>query len=295
MCYLYSIGQESDYPYKWPMYNDVNVDLSVKKPSFEINEGPLVMIDAAHKNFFVQSDLIKPLVDILLNDGYRVSYLVKKFNKENLNQAKVLVIMTALPFDFATQSSAADLETYSENEINTVATWVSNGGSLLVFSEHAPFDQAINPLLQKFDIESSIGVTVDTLNYDKKYSYGMIVFEGDNLSNTHPLVKGKYEVKKLISFGGSSLTGLNYNNILKLDNSAINVKHQTGNGPIGKGNSQGLAGNYGKGKIAAFGDSNGFTAMVFNNEDGSKMYAGMNTEGYDWKNFVLNTFSWLAQ
>ena len=289
------ISQESNYPYKWPMYNDINVDLSVENPSFEFNEGPLVMIDAAHKNFFVQSHLIKPLVDIVLNDGYRVSFIDKKLTKENLNQAKILIIITALPFDFATQSSAAGMETYTENELNEVQAWVNNGGSLLVFSEHAPFDQAINPLLKKFEIESSVGVTIDTLNYDKSYNYRMIVFKGDNLNNSHPLVNGKYEVKKLVSFGGSALSGEKYDNILKLGNSSLNVKHQTGNGPLGSGNSQGLAGFYGKGKVVAFGDSNGFTAMIFNNEDGSKMYAGMNSEGYDWKNFVLNTFDWLSK
>ena len=137
------ISQESNYPYKWPMYNDINVDLSVENPSFKFNEGPLVIIDAAHKNFFVQSHLIKPLVDIVLNDGYRVSFIDKKLTKENLNQAKILIIITALPFDFATQSSAAGMETYTENELNEVQAWVNNGGSLLVFSEHAPFDQAI--------------------------------------------------------------------------------------------------------------------------------------------------------
>ena len=289
------ISQESNYPYKWPMYNDINVDLSVENPSFKFNEGPLVIIDAAHKNFFVQSHLIKPLVDIVLNDGYRVSFIDKKFTKENLNQAKILIIITALPFDFATQSSAAGMETYTETELNEVQAWVNNGGSLLVFSEHAPFDQAINPLLKKFEIESSVGVTIDTLNYDKSYNYRMIVFKGDNLNNSHPLVNGKYEVKKLVSFGGSALSGEKYDNILKLGNSSLNVKHQTGNGPLGRGNSQGLAGFYGKGKIVAFGDSNGFTAMIFNNEDGSKMYAGMNSEGYDWKNFVLNTFDWLSK
>ena len=289
------ISQESNYPYKWPMYNDINVDLSVENPSFEFNEGPLVMIDAAHKNFFVQSHLIKPLVDIVLNDGYRVSFIDKKLTKENLNQAKILIIITALPFDFATQSSAAGMETYTENELNEVQAWVNNGGSLLVFSEHAPFDQAINPLLKKFEIESSVGVTIDTLNYDKSYNYRMIVFKDNNLNNSHPLVNGKYEVKKLVSFGGSALSGEKYDNILKLGNSSLNVKHQTGNGPLGRGNSQGLAGFYGKGKVVAFGDSNGFTAMIFNNEDGSKMYAGMNSEGYDWKNFVLNTFDWLSK
>jgi hypothetical protein len=291
---LLSFGQEQNYPYKWPMYNDTNVNLEVEDPTFEINDGPLIMFDSTHKNFFIQSHLIKPLVDLLINDGYRVSFLDKEFSKSSLSQASVLVVITALPFDFATENSAEDKNTFSENELNELQNWVNNGGSLLVFSEHAPFDQAINPLLRKFDIESSIGTTVDTINYESKYGPGMIKFENKNLNTNHPIVKGKYKVKKLVSFGGSALLGSKYENILKLDESSFNVKHSTGIGPEGKGNSQGLAGMYGSGKIAAFGDSNGFTAMVFNMDDGTKMYAGMNTEGYDWKNFVLNTFRWLT-
>ena len=291
---LLSFGQEQNYPYKWPMYNDTNVNLEVEDPSFEINDGPLIMFDSTHKNFFIQSHLIKPLVDLLLNDGYRVSFLDKEFSKSSLSQANVLVVITALPFDFATENSAADKNTFSENELNELQNWVSNGGSLLAFSEHAPFDQAINPLLRKFDIESSIGTTVDTINYESKYGPGMIKFENKNLNTNHPIVNGKYKVEKLVSFGGSALLGSKYENILKLDESSFNVKHSTGIGPDGKGNSQGLAGMYGSGKIAAFGDSNGFTAMVFSMDDGTKMYAGMNTEGYDWKNFVLNTFRWLT-
>ena len=291
---LLSFGQDQNYPYKWPMYNDANVNLEVEDPSFNINDGPLVMFDTTHKNFFIQSHLIKPLVDLLLNDGYRVSFLDKEFSKSSLSQANVLVVITALPFDFATENSAADKNTFSENELNELQNWVTNGGSLLAFSEHAPFDQAINPLLRKFDIESSIGTTVDTINFESKYGPGMIKFENKNLNTNHPIVNGKYKVEKLISFGGSALSGSKYENILKLDENSFNIKHSTGIGPEGKGNSQGLAGIYGSGKIAAFGDSNGFTAMVFNMDDGTKMYAGMNTEGYDWKNFVLNTFRWLT-
>jgi|TARA_Y100000385_G_C13106882_1_gene648614 hypothetical protein len=291
---LISFGQEQNYPFKWPMYSDVSINLEVEDPSFEINDGPLIMFDSNHKNFFIQSHLIKPLVDLLLNDGYRVSFLDKEFSKLTLNQAKVLVIITALPFDFATENSAADKNTFSENELNELQNWVKDGGSLLVFSEHAPFDQAINPLLRKFEIESSVGTTIDTVNYESKYGPGMIKFENNNLNTSHPIVSGKYKVEKLVSFGGSALLGSKYENILKLDKSSLNVKHSSGIGPEGKGNSQGLAGIYGSGKIAAFGDSNGFTAMIFNMQDGDKMYAGMNTEGYDWKNFVLNTFSWLT-
>ena len=291
---LLSFGQEQNYPYKWPMYNDTNVNLEVEDPTFEINDGPLIMFDSTHKNFFIQSHLIKPLVDLLINDGYRVSFLDKEFSKSSLSQASVLVVITALPFDFATENSAADKNTFSENELDELQNWVTDGGSLLAFSEHAPFDQAINPLLRKFDIESSIGTTVDTINYESKYGPGMIKFENKNLNTNHPIVNGKYKVEKLVSFGGSALLGSKYENILKLDESSFNVKHSTGIGPEGKGNSQGLAGMYGSGKVAAFGDSNGFTAMVFNMDNGTKMYAGMNTEGYDWKNFVLNTFRWLT-
>ena len=291
---LLSFGQEQNYPYKWPMYNDTNVNLEVEDPTFEINDGPLIMFDSTHKNFFIQSHLIKPLVDLLINDGYRVSFLDKEFSKSSLSQASVLVVITALPFDFATENSAEDKNTFSENELNELQNWVNNGGSLLVFSEHAPFDQAINPLLRKFDIESSIGTTVDTINYESKYGPGMIKFENKNLNTNHPIVTGKYKVKKLVSFGGSALLGSKYENILKLDERSFNVKHSTGIGPEGKGNSQGLAGMYGSGKIAAFGDSNGFTAIVCNMDDGTKMYAGINTQGYDWKNFVLNTFRWLT-
>ena len=65
------------------MYNDINFNLKIDNPSYKFNEGPLVMFDSSHKNFFVQSHLIKPLVDILLNDGYRVSFLDKNFTREN--------------------------------------------------------------------------------------------------------------------------------------------------------------------------------------------------------------------
>jgi hypothetical protein len=97
-----------------------------------------------------------------------------------------------------------------------------------------------------------------------------------------------------MTFGGSALTGKKYINLLELSEASENVIHSTGVGPIGKGNSQALAGIVGKGKVVALGDSNGFTAMIFDEEDGSKQAAGMNLKEYDWKQFVLNTLHWLS-
>lgn len=61
------------------------------------------------------------------------------------------------------------------------------------------------------------------------------------------------------------------------------------------GDSQALVGAFGKGRVAAFGDSNGFTAMLFAREDRASEALGMNSAGYDWKQFVLNVLRWLAE
>ena len=166
---------------------------------------------------------------------------------------------------------------------------------MIVFSEHFPFDIAVSGLLETFGISTSIGVTID---HDfSNESAGEIVFEGERLANSHPIVAGKRSVTKVASYGGSALRGDGYTNILKLSRSgAMNVPRNwlgVEGGPVGSGNSQGLAGFYGDGRIAAFGDSNGFAAMIFE-DDVSEDFVGMNDDAYDWRNFVLNTFDWLS-
>lgn len=282
------------------MSNDTKFNSDIEKPTYEKDEGPKILLDGAHHNFFIQWDFIKPFSDLANANGYQTIVDSLKFTPEYLKRFDIVMIITALPFEFTTKNEVTDESTFSKDEINSLYDWVNNGGSLLVFSEHAPFDQAINPLLNRFGIESSIGTTIDSLNYNKEIGRtGWIEFSNQNggLKSKHPILKGRTEkerVTKLMTFGGSALTGKKYTNLLELSETSENVMHSTGVGPIGKGNSQALAGIVGKGKVVALGDSNGFTAMIFNAEDGSKQKAGMNLEGYDWKQFVLNTLHWLS-
>jgi hypothetical protein len=172
---------------------------------------------------------------------------------------------------------------------------------LLVFSEHAPFDQAINPLLNRFGITSSVGTIADPVHYDKELEWeGWVVFSRENglLNTDHPIVKGRNEsetVNSVVTFGGSALTGDEYVNIFRLSDTAENRRHPTGVGPVGMGDSQALAGEVGEGRILIFGDSNGFTAMNFDEEDGSVKSLGMNTKHHDWKQMVLNSLHWLSR
>ena len=301
---------------QWPMSNDTTFDTRVNSPAYAIGKGPKIGLDAAHHNFFIQWDFIQPFFDLAKADGYVPIVGHSEFTPHYLDQFDILMIITALPFDFTTKNEVTNESTFSVEEINSLYDWVSGGGSLLVFSEHAPFDQAINPLLHKFGITSSIGYTIDTAHYNKKIGRtGWIEFSTENgtLNREHPIIQGRKpseRINKLLSFGGSGLSGEGYSNLLRLAESSENVMHATGVGPIGKGDSQGLAGTVGRGKVVAFGDANGFTAMLFDTEDQSKpadgivqnyedehlakQAAGMNLTTYDWKQFVLNTLHWLS-
>ena len=286
---------------KWPMSNDPAFDATVRNPAYPESTGPRILLDGAHHNFFVQWDFIEPFADLARADGYRPEIGEDAFTEEYLAGFDIVVIITALPFDFTTKTEVTTESTFTDDEISVLHEWVDAGGSLLVFSEHAPLDQAINPLLQRFGMSTSIGYVVDSENADKSFGKpGWIVFSRANglLNVEHPVIQGRNEneaIDSVVTFGGSSLSGEGYTNLFRLSPTARNEVHPTGVGPVGMGTSQALAGEFGEGRIVAFGDSNGFTAMVFNEEDGSTISAGMNTEHYDWKQLVLNVLHWLSQ
>jgi hypothetical protein len=284
---------------EWPISNDPAFDATVRKPMYAESQGPRILLDGGHHNFFIQWDFIKPFADLAEADGYRPVIDDETFTPEYLARFDIVMIITALPSDFTTTLKITTETTFTDAEITALHDWVETGGSLLVFSEHAPFDQAINPLLRRFGMVSSVGTVVDEEEQDKKLGLHRIVFSRENglLNEEHPVTNGRNKseaVDSVVSFGGSSLTGEGYANLLRLSPTAENREHPSGVGPIGMGNSQALAGSVGKGKIAAFADSQGFTAMVFRLEDGSSVSAGMNTENHDWKQLVLNVLHWLS-
>jgi hypothetical protein len=285
---------------EWPMSNDPAFDATVRKPMYPKSQGPRVLLDGAHHNFFIQWDFIKPFADLAEADGYRPVIGDETFTPGYLARFDIVMIITALPFDFTTKTEVTTETTFTNAEIAALYDWVETGGSLLVFSEHAPFDQAINPLLRRFGMSSSVGTVIDTEHYDKTLGRpDWIVFSRENglLNEMHPITTGRDKsetIDSVVTFDGSSLTGEDYTNLFRLSPTAENREHPTGVGPVGMGNSQALAGSVGEGKIVAFGDSNGFTAMNFKPEDGPSLSVGMNTRNHDWKQLVLNVLHWLS-
>jgi hypothetical protein len=285
---------------EWPMSNDPAFDASVEQPAYEMSKGPVILLDGAHHNFFIKWDFIEPFARLAKADGYRPIVGQQTLSPAYLQAFDIVMIITALPFEFTSKTEVTTEKTFTDAEIDALYEWVEAGGSLLVFSEHAPFDQAINPLLQRFGISTSVGTIADPVHFDKVLGRpGWIEFSRKNglLNPDHPIANGRNKtesINSVVSFGGSALEGAAYANLLRLSPTAENRQHATGVGPDGMGDSQALAGTVGSGKVLAFGDSNGFTAMVFKEQDGSANALGMNTAHHDWRQFVLNSLHWLS-
>lgn len=285
------------------MLNDSPFVASVAHPKFKKGKGPKMLIDAAHHNFIVEMGLIKPLMDVVTSDGYRPTIDSSLFTKSYLDQYKVVVISPAMPFLFGSKPEVTNEITFTDAELNALHNWVLEGGALLMLSEHAPIDKSMTPLFNKFGIQISSGAIYDSLYYDISVdlpsNVTILKFTTQNglLNQDHPITKGENSTEKInniVTYTGSSLQGEGYANIFKLSPSAKMKKWNRGL-PANLGNSQGLAGAIGKGKVAAFGDCNGFTAMYIKTNTGQKFSAGMQVQAYDWKQFVLNTFHWLSK
>ena len=284
------------------LYNDSSFNANVVHPKFKKGYGPKILIDAGHHNFLVEIGLIKPLFDVASSDGYQIKIDSMQFTKEYLSNYKLVVIMPAMPFKYGSKNQVTDEITFTTDELNALHDWVSNGGSLLMFSEHAPIDKSVTPLFNKFGIQLSTGIVVDSLNSDTpiempswKYSFLKFTSKNGLLNTEHPITKGEKKnerISNILTYVGGGLTGDGYTNIFKLSSSAI-IKKWSGSMPSGTPNSQCLAGNVGKGKLVALGDCNGFIAMNVKS-GGYKLSAGMHVSGYDWKQFVLNTLHWLS-
>jgi hypothetical protein len=283
------------------MLNDSPFDANVAHPKYTQGKGPKVLFDKGHYNFIVDMGLAKPLMDVATADGYQVRVDSMKFTKAYLAPYKMLVIFPAMPFKFGSKSQVTDEITFTPDELTALHDWVSEGGSLIMFDEHAPIDKSVTPLFNTFGIQLSIGIVSDSLNYETKFTIPnketLLKFTRSNglLNTDHPITQGEKtgeQINNIMGYGGGGLTGAGYTNLFKLSPSAT-IKKYSGSAPSGTANSQGLAGKFGKGKVVALGDCNGFTAMYVMMKS-VKFSAGMQVADYDWKQFALNTLHWLS-
>lgn len=285
---------------------DTEFDVSVKIPAFKSN-GPVVMIDEAHYNLS-NDDSYTPLFKLLKADGFILKYNSNKFSSNVLKEVSTLVIINPRGGRYMDKEQSV----FSKEEGVAVTSWIKEGGSLLMVVDNFYSVSASKNLLSSLKIKVSGGIVTDSKNYDKtSMRRENLVFSRDNgLLSEHAIVNGRHSserVSTIYSFNGTSLiVSPNATNLLKLSESAKESPPDSlwtsGKGlfkqtyvrfvdPISvEDRSQGMAIEFGKGRIVVLGDGSMLTALVL---EGQKQ--GMNNGTNQNKQFALNVFHWLSQ
>ena len=295
--------------------SDPDFDAAVERPAYS-SGGPVVVIDEAHANFHTATGRYRPFAELLRNDGYTVVAGTAAFDQDALGTVDILVISNALPPAGAAPGTPA----LTEEESDAVAGWVSEGGSLLLIADHAPFGSAAENLAGRFGVTMGKGWVWDFRESGASIATRFVTSRENGLLGSHPLLSGRdasERVTTLKAFSGQSLgvpPGATV--LMKLSDSARESRDRTDLEAVrtavtsrapsvddvverlsvpARGRAQGIALTFGEGRVVVLGEAAMLSAQVTTFDDPARTTrAGMNVPGYDNRQFVLNTLHWLS-
>ncbi|MBX7221058.1 MAG: DUF4350 domain-containing protein [Blastocatellia bacterium] len=272
---------------------------AVKSPAFPEHKGPVVLLDEAHFNFHTADGRYQPFADLLRRDGYVVTPSRSKFQKSTLDQGKILVIANALAEQNQSDWSLPNPSAFTKAEIESVCSWVNNGGSLLLIADHMPFAGAATDLGAALGVRFSNGYALD-----QKAKGGTLVFRlADGTLKDHPILSGRSEHEKVdavVTFTGSAFQIVGPAQPLLVFASTVNCllpekawefSEKTPRIPL-EGWYQGAVFQFGKGKVAVFGEAAMFSAQLAGpNKNPMGMNAPLAAQN---PQFLLNLVHWLS-
>jgi hypothetical protein len=277
---------------------DTNFTYRIQQPVYPKGKGPEIIIDAAHYNFHTKEGGFFAFSRLLEQDGYQVRGLTGNISGADiLKDCKILVIANALDSSNALNWILPTPSAFSKEEIANLKEWVQKGGRLLLIADHMPFAGAATELGRAFGFEFINGFAITG-----ERSWPPTVFcRKDRTLADSPVTKGLKPGEKIDSvatFTGSAFripegaTGVlvfkGSGKDLQPD-TAWRFNEHTPSQSL-EGCFQGAIMDFGKGKIAVFGEAAMFTAQLVN----GTMKVGFNSESAPQNaQFVLNLIHWL--
>ena len=275
-------------------------------PTFSKGSGPLVLIDEAHHNFHTANGRYRPFAKLLESDGFRVASNRAPFTAEALRDARVLVIANALNAahlrqpDWKLPSASA----FTQSEIERVAEWVRNGGSLLLIADHMPFAGDAAALANVFGMHAMNSFALLGNADPRTGDYPIVFRRSDGTLKAHPITDGRRPAERIDSI--ESFTGSAFSFAAKAGNElmvlpaatrvrspAVAWQFDSATPEVsGVGLLQGGVINFGKGRVALFGEAAMFTAQRKGVES---VPMGMNAAAAAQNaQFAINTLHWLV-
>lgn len=272
---------------------DPDFDASVPFPTYT-EHSPKVLFDEAHNNFHTAKGRYKPFVDLIRSDGYRIEANLLQFTNESLSDVSLVVIASASgPNESPTESP------FSIAECDAISAWVLAGGNLLLITDHAPHGKAARELARRFNIEMRGTWTLDSNHHESTGNKGWLIFSRQNgLLRQHPIIAGRNQAEtigKVTSFMGQSMLGpANSTAFLTLSETAIDEDMDGEEILSAAGRAQGIALQYGKGRVVALGEAAMLTAQYVDYPDEKPFRTGMGFPGSDNRQLALNIVHWLT-
>jgi hypothetical protein len=267
-------------------------------PTYQPDEGPLVLIDEAHHNFHTAAGRYRPFTDLLLQDGYRVAPLSGPITAAALNQARILVIANPLHADNIERWSRPTPAAFADDEVQALTAWVNQGGALLLIADHMPFPGAAANVAAAFGISFSNGFAM------RPDPGGPDLFTRDaGTLLDHAVTEGRTDadrVERIASFTGSAFECISRcQPVMRFSagyeslepEQAWQFREATPRKNI-EGWFQGATLTVGKGRVAVFGEAAMFTAQL---AGPNRLPVGMNAPAAaENPRFLLNILRWLA-
>lgn len=267
-------------------------------PAFEPGAGPRALIDEAHGNFHTRSGRFGAFARLLEGDGFRVGTHTTEFTAESLRDAELVVIANALHASNQEEWSLPTPSAFTAEEIDALKEWVGSGGALLLIADHMPFPGAAADLAAAFGFQFSNGFAVHP---DRQ---GPLTFRGSDSSlGSHGVTEGETVAEAIDSV--ATFTGQAFQSppsaidLLVMPEGWISLEPTTAwefdsdtpRHSVG-GWSQGSVVEFGRGRLAVFGEAAMFTAQRAGPE---ARPMGMNApEAGQNPQFIANLVRWLV-
>jgi hypothetical protein len=290
---------------------DTSFTYPIPQPAYPMGKGPLILIDGTHYNFHTREAGFSPFARLMEGDGYRVEgigYRVKGvgyqvsgirdvISESLLKGCRILIIANALNEVNEDNWTLPTPSAFSKSEIDVIRDWVSDGGSLLLIADHMPFAGAASELGLAFGFEfvngfadlgqnrwpPSVFRAGDGSLKDSTVSRGLK--PGDRIDSvasfTGSAFRAPSEAIPVLTFTGMSKSLLP-DTAWKFNDKTPSVKLD--------GYCQGAILQFGKGRVAVFGEAAMFTAQLVN----GNFRVGINSEAAPQNaQFALNLVHWL--
>lgn len=283
------------------MAADQNADVSVPRPAFARGQGPMIVVDGGHHNYHRVDNRFKPFAELLRNDGYRVAEFTGPATRKALQGAQILVIANALNAANENNWVLPTPSAFATDEIQEIAAWVREGGSLLLIADHFPFAGAATDLAAAFGFSfvNGFALRVPTPVAEDTFTRTANALKDDAVVRGRA---GDAAVTKVTTFTGSAfLPPAGARALLAFPDSyeilLPSVAWQfTPTTPrrATTDTVQGAVMPFGKGRVAVFGEAAMFSAQFDPGPPPARMGFNLPSAGEN-KQFVLNIAHWLSR